>query len=254
MNKKGQGSFLLRVFSILAYMLMLMLVLVILNIPFCDNRDDVKNAIKSDSKELLQLRADEQLVSYLRTPMPDDLVDMIDKIKAKNDAGEFMEMDEAYVPTRNPGWHLIAIVSFDDAISFLEEHPEVYVGKTYGEFIIALEPYFSKGDDVDDVFDAATRVVFVQKVNEKRNIWDQEEVYFSPRIYVQYNADKIEDTDYRGTQGSVRSVGDLAPRDLQGANYRITYSTTVLPSNKNKFTLVQLDVPLANVLVRLPEP
>ncbi|MAG16100.1 hypothetical protein CMO88_03495 [Candidatus Woesearchaeota archaeon] len=239
---------------------MLMLVLIILNIPFCNNSDKIQKTIESDSEELLQLRTDEQLVSYLRTPLPTDLVDKIDKIKVKFDKGEFIEFDKlTSAATGGYIWNLIAIVSFDDAASFLKEHPEVYVGKTYGEFIIALEPFYEKEEDTTkQVFDAVTRTVFVEKAEESgvgslgRYIIG--DVYFSPRIYVKYDADKIEDTDYRGIQGSVRSVGDLGPRAVQGANYRVTYSTVVLPSNRNKITLVQLDIPLGNILMRLPEP
>ena len=181
-NKKAQSGFILRVFSIMTYLIVLIIVLLLLNLSGCNPSNEVKKTINSYSPEILQLRADEQLVAYLRTPIPDDIIARIDWAKDESEG--------------QPEWG--GQPSEDDlnnAKSFLETYPNVYRDKLYAEFLTNLYGYGnSDDDDVKDkakkAFDVVTKLTFLQKVEEHRDFLGKtleiKEIYFSPRISVEY--------------------------------------------------------------------
>ena len=76
-NKKAQSGFILRVFSIIAYMIVLAVVVMLLQVPACNSGEKLQESVHSYSPEILQLNAEEQLVSYLRTPIPPDIMERI---------------------------------------------------------------------------------------------------------------------------------------------------------------------------------
>ena len=76
-NKKAQSGFILRVFSIIAYIIVLAMVVLLLRIPGCNSGEKAEEIIGSYSPEILELTANEQLISYLRTPIPGDLMERI---------------------------------------------------------------------------------------------------------------------------------------------------------------------------------
>ena len=123
-SKKAQSGFILRVFSIMTYLIVLIIVLILLNLPGCNPSNEVKKTINSYSSEILQLRTDEQLVAYLRTPIPDDIIARIDWAIME---GARIEKDK---------W--VGQLSSDDlnaAKSFLGTHRNVYHNRLYAEFL-----------------------------------------------------------------------------------------------------------------------
>ena len=178
-SKKAQSGFILRVFSIMTYLIVLIMVLLLLNLPGCNPSNEVKKTINSYSPEILQLRTDEQLVAYLRTPIPDDIIARIDWAKDESEG--------------QPEWE--GQPSEDDlnnAKSFLETYPNVYRDRLYAEFLTNLYSY-GNSDDEDQAkkaFDVVTKLTFLQKVEERRASLGQtleiKEIYFSPRISVEY--------------------------------------------------------------------
>jgi hypothetical protein len=176
MNKKGLLE-LDRVASYILYGLVLFFIILVLNIGGC-SPDKVKQGITSDDRGFAALRASEQLSAYLRTEMPDfgTLKASINSLIGKGSIEFSLEGGK---------------LKTDKVIEFLEKHPEVYVGKTYGGFISALYAYKDESL-VDEVFDTTTKALFhmhtypksVRDVNEGR----LDDIYFTPTISVKYGS------------------------------------------------------------------
>lgn len=236
-SKKAQSGFILRVFSIMTYLIVLIIVLLLLNLPGCNPSNEVKKTINSYSPEILQLRADEQLVAYLRTPIPGDIIARIDWARIE---GAGIDKDK---------WAgQLSSDDLNDAESFLEDYPNVYQDKLYAEFLTNLYSYGNSDDEdqAEKAFDVVTKLTFLQKVEEYRLLWtsskaQKEEVYFSPDISVKYpkpnewsleskNADPLLTrwTNYVNIEGDDPKPKVAIP--LSGA--KIAYVSFILPAGK----------------------
>jgi len=182
-NKKGILEW-DRIASWFLYGLVVFFVVLLLQLGGC-NPDKVRRGIESDAGMLLDIRASAQLSAYLRTDMP-DLDTLSDKMLSLKDKGFLTEgRDEI-------------------AIDFLEKHPELYVGKNYGEFISGLYAYREdrEGEDREDprlfeteaslAFETVTMAMFHRKLFPKsvRDANKGDESYFSPIISVKYGMHK----------------------------------------------------------------
>src|SRR3989338_7393303 len=132
MNKKALlGDFILKAFTILFYIMFLMIVLIILKLPGCTNENDVTDIIRSNSDETLQLRAEQQLITYLRTPMPDDLIERIERIRQMDEDGDFVSMQSGEPALKWNGIVETTVFRLENGKKLLEQHPEIYKGQTY---------------------------------------------------------------------------------------------------------------------------
>jgi len=241
MNKKGQGDFILRVFSIIAYAIVLMIVLMFLKIPGCDPSKQAQETIQSDDKEVIELRAAEQLSAYLRTEMPDlnELNSKIDSLASKGDL--------TLHKRENAGSRYI---DSNGAKQFLKEHPEIYVGKTYGEFISALYAYRDSEEEVKNVFDVVTKALFY-----KKQVVDGVEEYYTDMIIVMYNSGEG-DPYYRDLANVFYDFGDLVGGiDLSLSSSMKFKAIQMLPvSDKSTLIAVMIEISKTREEGSLPTP
>ena len=245
-NKKAQSGFILRVFSIMTYLIVLIIVLLLLNLPGCNPSNEVKKTINSYSPEILQLRADEQLVAYLRTPIPDDI---ITRIEWAGIEGAGIDKDK---------WAgQLSSDDLDDAKSFLEDYPNVYQDKLYAEFLTNLYSYGNSDDDEKDnirkraekAFDVVTKLTFLQKVWEARILWNPsrdatEEVYFSPDISVKYPNGWSLESKNADPQSQWSNYANLEENDPM--------VKTAIPLPGAEIAHVLFTLPAGKVYMRLP--
>ncbi len=158
--------------SYLLFAVFLIFTILALTLSGCgSNKDKIKYGLKSDEGTIAELRASEQLTAYLSTDIPakDVLYGRIDEAKDKFKAGTPFNSVKAK--------------------EFLDGHPEVYVGRTYGGFISAIYDYRDDGR-VNDVFDAVTKALFYRPLYSKSardvNSGRLDGIYYSPIISVAY--------------------------------------------------------------------
>ena len=173
MARKGQFG-LDSLFSYIVFGTFLLFTLMLLSISGC-GREKVERGLKADAGIILELRASEQLSAYLRTEMPGK-EGLIEKARSLYDSGK-EDLREG--------------IDIDNAINFIELHPEVYVGKTYAGFISSLYSYKdgSEKGKLQDAFAAVTRAVFYMKVREIRP--GLGETYFFPVIKVKFDGGSV---------------------------------------------------------------
>lgn len=185
MNKKKAQFGLDTLASYLVFGTFLLFTIIALNISGCgSSKKRVEVGLESDTGVIAELRASEQLSAYLRTDMPDKgaLIAKILSLEGK-------ESIKDGIDSLNDG------INTGNAISFLEQRPEVYVGKTYGGFISAL--YVHKDDnEVKNVFNTVTRAMFYRKLfteDARAGTGRAEEFYefySTPYILVKYGRHK----------------------------------------------------------------
>ncbi|MBI2137440.1 hypothetical protein HYU12_02890 [Candidatus Woesearchaeota archaeon] len=253
MNKKALlGDFVLKVFTILFYIMFLMIVLIILKLPGCTNDKDVTDIIRSGSDETLQLKVEQQLITYLRTPMPDDLLERIERMRQMDEDGEFTDMQSGEPALKWNGIVDTIVFRLKDGKKLIEQHPEIYKGQTYAGFIAALERHFrSEPEKANAAFDLATRAVFAQKYEERITRKTSKEVYASPIIIVKYdgfNPESPEPIKTEAKPGDLRSIGDSYDAVSLAA---MKYAVTLIPTEDNP-AMVQLNAPALIQNVRLP--
>lgn len=161
--------------SYLVFGAFLFFTIIALSISGCGaNKKAVESGIGTDDSIIAKLRAAEQLSAYLRTSMP-DFDTLSEKMFSLKDKGFITEGADEF------------------AVDFLKQHPELYVGKNYGEFISGLYVY-RDGNEAPVVFEIVTMAMFhrklfpksVREANEGTNF----ERYFSPIISVKYGMHK----------------------------------------------------------------
>ncbi len=142
-----------------------------LTLSGCGSNKRIEYGLESDRGAVAELRASGQLSAYLATAIPakDALYGGIDGARDKFRAGTPFNSVKAK--------------------EFLDEHPEVYVGRTYGGFISAIYDYRDDGR-VNDAFDAVTKALFYMHLYPKSvrdaNSGRLDGVYYSPVISVTY--------------------------------------------------------------------
>ena len=248
-NKKAQSGFILRVFSIIAYMIVLAVVVMLLQVPACNSGEKLQESVHSYSPEILQLNAEEQLVSYLRTPIPPDIMERIAWVDQNYETGlflgqwggrEYLKWDG--IPNKQ---------KLDSARNFLNSNPEVYVDRSYEEFLVALHPHKNS-----DAFDVVTKLTFLQKIDETRGILPPKERYFSPRICVEYfyGNECLRDVIYIVDHADPRDQQDsIWYYDIEYPDGRAYIANATLPLPDATLTKVFLDYPAEKIYVRLPE-
>jgi len=262
MNKKGLADFILRVFSILTYIVVLTFALLVLNLTQC-SRADIADIVNVDDQQLLNLQAREQLTSYLRTPIPEDLVLRIETIGKLHDVSgrafqyPFIDDSSSVMDLRvnrfngRFRWNEIPpTIHFITAFQFTDAHPELYLDKTYAEFIAGLEPFYfgAEKENAEITFDVVTRVVFIQSVEERLGDVYQSGINYSPRIFVKFNAGSA--TDFSG-EGDVFSKGDFKRNVLKNTG---GLATTVIPALDRDKILVKHEIRTENIIMRQVRP
>ena len=240
-NKKAQSGFILRVFSVMTYLIVLIIVLLLLNLPGCNPSNEVKKTVNSYSPEILQLRADEQLVAYLRTPIPGDIIARIDWARIE---GAGINKDK---------WAgQLSSDDLNDAKNFLEAYPNVYKDKLYAEFLTNLYSY-GNSDDKDQAkkaFDVVTKLTFLQKVEEHRAFLGRTlnitEIYFSPRISVEY-------PDPDGWKWKSNKADPISTSwDDTTIDGREPVAKAAIPLSGAKIVHVSFTLPARKIYMRLP--
>ena len=127
--------------------------------------------------------------------------------------------------------------SAEKAVAFLDEHPEVYVDRNYGELISAIYAYKNDGR-VKDVFDAVTKAMFTRHLaskdrrgSERGRLERVDRLYFSPRVWVRYGM--LDGLNFRN-ENLVSSSNFLPPPN--GAAFRF------LPTSDMNGVTVKLDI------------
>ncbi len=222
-RKKGQFG-LDTIMSYLVFGFFLLFTMVALTISGCgSSKKSIERGIDVDSSAIAGLRASEQLTAYLNTPIPDKAtlykrLDEAEKVGINNEYLNYYEIKNS---------QLMPMAFFDegDVKSFLDEHPEVYVDKTYGEFLSALY-VFKDGREypVYDVFDGVTKALFYRPLFSKaqRDAGMRSTIYTSPVIAVQYGKQK---NVYVGTLYSyVVALKILPTFDEKGISVKLAIS------------------------------
>ena len=248
-NRKAQSGFILRIFSIISYMIVLAVVVMLIRVPSCDSGGKVQETIHSYSPEILQSNADEQLVSYLRTPIPPDIMERIAWVEEN-----YGDLEDSWDgrPKKN---------DLEEVREFLKDKPEVYVDRSYEEFLIALHPYAADAaDEVQNVFDVVTKLTFLQKINETRGDRSRE-LYFSPRMCVDYPDGSECTCQYLGAPRahgcSLKSI-DADPRDNWDDMSSLPlvvgiYANAIIALPDATLAEVHLDYPAEKIRIRLPK-
>ena len=261
-NKKAQSGFILRVFSIIAYIIVLAMVVLLLRIPGCNSGEKAEEIIDSYSPEILELTANEQLISYLRTPLPGDIMGRIAWVEEEASKDQSISI---FLDGLRLKWEgLPNSGELSSAKGFLESNPEVYVDRSYAEFLVALHPRMGSAS-AQDAFDVVTKLTFLQRLNEKRGHLAPDEIYFSPRICVSYpeNEDDCvcEYTLSSNKPNKCSLKSERAdPRDTAWDDYfniksneiYVAKATIPLPDAKNP-TNVYLDFPAEKIYMRIPD-
>ncbi len=199
------------IFSYFLVAISVIAVLIIIHAPFTGLNSNKEKAIeKLEGKELsAQNTRDLQLTAYLRTELPSDLPDVIRNFKGTNLAYQLSPAETA---------------------NFLDSHPSLYKGKTYGDFIrelyyeqdgmntvISYEIKAAQFDVITKVriekdrrqhiFAAVTRAAFAEQRPQKYGL-----AY--PNISASYGTFK--DANYKGQQLSMPD-GKTAIVEIYGA-------------------------------------
>ena len=243
-NRKAQSGFILRIFSIISYMIVLAVVVMLIRVPSCDSGGKVQETIHSYSPEILQSNADEQLVSYLRTPIPPDIMERIAWAESKD-----KDFKKFWKGLPN---------NLGEVREFLEKNPEIYVDRSYEEFLIALHPYVA--NEAQNVFDVVTKLTFLQKIKETREDRSRE-LYFSPRMCVDYPDGNGCICQYLDTpeayRCSLKSI-DADPRDNWNDMSSLAlvvgiYANATIALPDATLAEVHLDYPAEKIRIRLPK-
>ncbi len=159
--------------SYLVFGFFLIFTMVALTLSGCgSNKKSVERGLEVDIGAIANLRASEQLSAYLATKMPDK---------------ETLKKELGGISDATIDW-----THFDKekAWAFLDEHPEVYVDRTYAEFISALYVYRDdKRVKENGVFDAVTKAVFRRPLYSKSSRAGNPSLkgfYVSPMVSVSY--------------------------------------------------------------------
>ena len=248
-NKKAQSGFILRVFSIIAYIIVLAMVVLLLRIPGCNSGEKAEEIIGSYSPEILELTANEQLISYLRTPIPGDLMERIAWVEeeASKKPSIFVEYNHPIEGDRLKWEGLPNSRQLNSAKGFLESNPEVYVDRSYAEFLVALHP---RRGSAQDAFDVVTKLTFLQRLNEKRGHLAPEEIYFSPRICVSYSENG--DCSLKSKLADPRDTAWDDNFNIKSNEIYVANAIIPLPDAK-KLTKVYLDFPAEKIYMRIPD-
>ncbi|MBI2664774.1 hypothetical protein HYX10_05550 [Candidatus Woesearchaeota archaeon] len=205
--------------TIVSYLLFgafLVFTLIALNIAGCGGQGKVASELTVEKQGIAGLTASEQLSAYLATEIPENLPETVNGLN-----GEGKEM-------------LRSNVDMPAAVNFLERHPEVYVDKTYGEFITALYA-LRQEEGSGNVFDVVTRAVFHRRLYPEKirelNKGRLDNDYFSPFIIVKYG--KYNSLEYE--DGNLISSVDLM------RNYKAV-GLKILPTHDSKGVTVGLRI------------
>lgn len=190
-------------FSVLTYTLILFMFLVLLSLPNCRGGRTLQG-LSSGADSIDRLNSEQLLLEMLRTPLPDNLPDVIIKQNDKRITVKF---------TLHTGLAEAAPVSFEteesfeiykglemnDAVNLLNGRQDLYKGKTYAEFIDVLQFTEQDAKRKSNVFGVVTRAVFVSAMFPPHRIDLQpqlKEILTYPEVYVKYHiAGKFEKTD-----------------------------------------------------------
>ncbi len=213
MVKKAQFGF-DTFMSWIVFALFLFFTIIALSLTNCgSNKSKVNSGITTEQGDLAQLRASEQLSAYLRTDMP-GLGVLKEKMRTTDSS--------LSVPSSK-------------AIDFLEEHPDTYVGKTYGDFIASLG-YYKEDSRANSAFDAVTKALFGRHSFSKDARVDNngrlDKLYTSPVISVKYGS----------SSGFYYGSEDLASRSDLSAMTNPVIAFKVLPAPDASLLTVKLEV------------
>ncbi len=180
-------------FSVLVYTLILFMFLVVLSLPKCSD-DRALQALTSDSSNFDRLNGEQLLLEMLRTPLPDNLPDVVTSQKDKKITMKFTlysGLAEA-APTSfetEESFEIYRGLNLNDAVNTLKSREGLYKGATYALFIDNLqfiEPDIGKRKNV---FAAVTRAVFVRQLYPPHVIELKPElktILTYPEVYVKY--------------------------------------------------------------------
>lgn len=155
-------------FSVLVYTLILFMFLVVLSLPKCSD-DRTLQALTSDSSNFDRLNGEQQLLEMLRTPLPDNLPELVNSQKDKKITMKFTlysGLAEA-APTSfetEESFEIYRGLNLNDAANTLKSVEGLYKGVTYAEFINNLQFMESDASKRKNVFAAVTRAVFVRQL------------------------------------------------------------------------------------------
>jgi hypothetical protein len=233
-NKKAQGSVLVRVFTALAYILALLFVLIVLNLSGCNAGNEIEKTIQNNHKDVVNLRAAEQLSSLLRTDIP-DIEALTERIESLRDK-EGLIFDEGFQTRFVTEVVNLNYDSIEYTLEFLEQHPEVYLDKTYAQFISAIYAY----ENTESVFDIVTKAMFIRKLysesayeSEKKKgftlhiVGDLSEderlaLYITPEISVREGMHKKYETEKKDVVSFIGSISEPSEEDEKpGIAYQI---------------------------------
>ncbi len=216
MTKKNAQFGLDSLVSYLVFGVFLLFTMFALMLSGCGSgKKKIESGLGVDTGAMANLRASEQLSAYLASEIPekDALYKRIDAAAGLFAAGTVFDSGKAK--------------------GFLDEHPEVYVGMNYAEFITAIYAY---RDDVrvKDAFDAVTKALFYRQLYSK-NVRDVnkgrlDRFHYSPIISVVYGMQK---GFFYGSESIIS--GGMRPSG-KGA-----YAFRHLPTSDRKGLTVKLD-------------
>jgi hypothetical protein len=166
------------VFAILIYLLIVFMLIVITSTNAC-TRTNTLRGLEATATIQDELNAEKELLDMLKTPLPDDLVRLID---------EQENIEVSTLPIYNR-------VRKNVARDVLGNDDKIYLGKTYGEFIDNLQ-YMVDDSARNDVFAVVTRAVFVKKSFPPHSIElipEKGEIYAYPEVHVKYGVTRVFD-------------------------------------------------------------
>ncbi len=162
LSRTNRGELgLLDAISMFTYVIFFMLLFIITGVTHnCSGNKEATQQVDPDTGLLAKLDAEQELIVYLRTPMP-----TYTELEKKF---QHMQANTDYTPDKN-------------TLQFLEENPHFYTGLTYGDFIINLYEARDAIDNENDVFAAVSIALFHRTYNEGVHI-PQLAVKYTPEM------------------------------------------------------------------------
>ncbi|MBI2550523.1 hypothetical protein HYV83_05090 [Candidatus Woesearchaeota archaeon] len=196
MLKRKKGLFDIEdFFSVLTYTLILFMFLVLLSLPKCSSGRTVQG-LSSDANSVDRLNGEQLVLEMLRTPLPDNLPDVITSHSQKDTkitmkftlytglaeaAPASFETEENFSIYKGQDW--------GGAVTLLNSKKELYKGATYADFIDNLQFMESNNDKRKNLFAVVTRAVFVRQLYPPHVIElhpELEKVLTYPEVYAKY--------------------------------------------------------------------
>lgn len=179
-------------FSFFVYILVLFVFLAILSLPQCSNR--AVASITSDTRNVDILNSQQDVAEMLKTMLPDNLAQLIEAQSGKTYYSKVLTQYAAGETVSNAVESEEKKPIYDgldktQAISLLETNRDIYLGKTYAEFIDGLQFIAATESRRNNLFGVVTRAMFLKSaypvqvidLNPQLN-----ELTVYPEVYVKF--------------------------------------------------------------------